>query len=73
MHVAKLVLGLLLASPALAAETTSADAALQKARRDLAAKLKHQVKSLSTRATRSAPVLRASTAQRSRRRILRRA
>ena len=54
MHVAKLVLGLLLASPALAAETTSADAALQKARRDLAAKLKHQLKSLSTRATRSA-------------------
>ena len=54
MHVAKLVLGLLLASPALAAETTSADAALQKARRDLAAKLEHQVKSLSTRATRSA-------------------
>ena len=51
---AKLVLGLLLASPALAAETTSADAALQKARRDLAAKLKHQVKSPSTRATRSA-------------------
>jgi hypothetical protein len=54
MHVAKLVLVLLLASPALAAETTSADAALQKARRDLAAKLEHQVKSLSTRATRSA-------------------
>jgi hypothetical protein len=45
---------MLLASPALAAETTSADAALQKARRDLAAKLEHQVKSLSTRATRSA-------------------
>ena len=54
MHVAKLVLVLLLASPALAAETTSADAALQKARRDLAAKLEHQLKSLSTRATRSA-------------------
>ena len=48
MHVAKLVLVLLLASPALAAETTSADAALQKARRDLAAKLEHQLKSLST-------------------------
>jgi hypothetical protein len=45
---------MLLASPALAAETTSADAALQKARRDLAAKLEPQLKSLSTRATRSA-------------------
>ena len=54
MHVTKFILVMLLASPALAAETTSADAALQKARRDLAAKLEHQVKSLSTRATRSA-------------------
>ena len=54
MHVTKFILVMLLASPALAAETTSADAALQKARRDLAAKLEHQLKSLSTRATRSA-------------------
>ena len=54
MHVTKFILVMLLASPALAAETTSADAALQKARRDLAAKLEHQVKSLSTHATRSA-------------------
>ena len=54
MHVTKFILVMLLASPALAAETTSADAALQKARRDLAAKLEPQLKSLSTRATRSA-------------------
>ena len=34
MHVTKFILVMLLASPALAAETTSADAALQKARRE---------------------------------------
>ena len=53
MHVAELVLVLLLASPALAAETAREDAALQKARRDLA-KLEHHLNGLSARATRSA-------------------
>ena len=53
MHVTKLILVLLLASPALAAETAREDAALQKARRDLA-QLEHQLKGVMTRATRSA-------------------
>ena len=55
MHVAKLVLLLLLASPALAAETARADAALQKARGDLAKieHLEHQLNRVTSRATRS--------------------
>ena len=55
MHVAKLVLLLLLASPALAAETARADAAPQKARGDLAKieHLEHQLNRVTSRATRS--------------------
>ena len=55
MHVAKLVLLLLLASPALAAETARADAALQKARGDLAKieHLEHQLNRVTSRAPRS--------------------